>query len=131
MSTFRKTIKDACMPYCNVRTMSWLFDDGKYYMWKCNISQAGIKQLPYPVSWFSLLENMTLTAYLSLLSLGSSIQLRSNDDEDEQEEQIAQLQRREKDMLQAQHSVISAISQHSTSSDMRGIYTLYLDWASE
>lgn len=100
-------------------------------MWKCNINQAGIKQLPYSVSWFSLLENMTLTAYLSLLSLGSSIQLRSNDDEDEQEEQIAQLQRREKEMLQAQHSVISAISQHSASSDMRGIYTLYLDWASE
>lgn len=68
---------------------------------------------------------MTLTAYLSLLSLGSSIQLRSNDDEDEQEEQIARLQRREKEMLQAQRSVISAISQHSTSSDMRGIY-IYL-----
>ncbi|KAI7861109.1 hypothetical protein BDC45DRAFT_493556 [Circinella umbellata] len=56
---------------------------------------------------------MTLTAYLSLLSLGSSIQLRSSSDSFEREEQVYRLQRMDSALSNAQVEVINAVSQHS------------------
>ena len=68
---------------------------------------------------------MTLTAYLSLLSLGSSIQLRSSSDSFEREEQVYRLQRMDSALSNAQVEVINAVSQHSAPAKEKGLLILY------
>ncbi|KAI8141227.1 mitochondrial carrier domain-containing protein [Fennellomyces sp. T-0311] len=56
---------------------------------------------------------MTLTAYLGLLSLGSSIQRRSSSDSFEREEQVLRLRRMDTALANAEIDVVNAVSQHS------------------
>ena len=63
---------------------------------------------------------MTLTAYLSLLSLGSSIQRRSSSDSFEREEQVLQLLEMDAALTNAEVDIVNAVSQHSAPAEEKG-----------
>lgn len=68
---------------------------------------------------------MTLSAYLGLLSLGSTIQTRSNtgcqEEEEAEEEELDTLRRMTQSITLAEIDTVSTVSTHNAPSERRGI----------
>ncbi len=68
---------------------------------------------------------MTLSAYLGLLSLGSTIQTRLNAEcQEEEEQQLNELRRMAQCISQAEIDTVSTVSTQNAPSERRGIQVL-------
>lgn len=63
---------------------------------------------------------MTLTGYLSLLSLGSSIYVPNEQDDENDGSSLAAMRARSATIVRARAAVVSSLSQHSAPLERRG-----------
>lgn len=68
---------------------------------------------------------MTLSAYLGLLSIGSTIQTRSVvDNQEEEEREVQRIRLLSEAIANAEVDIVSTVSTHHTPLEHKGIYTL-------